>query len=249
MRPNNQKLIPIALFALLAFSAVATAQPVVPPLPAENRAAVKTVWPLAWNSQSRVAALETRISAIETTAARLGVTIPAPTSPPTLVALTPIPATPTATPQPGATATAQSTVLVATIAPASTATAQPSPLPTAIGGVSCLNCVPVTSIAAVPIPAPDIHNKPCPAWAHDAWLVSAPNGLLYRTWHPSKQPENKPGAGCLFDHTHGPNNPAGSHADPSAPAYGYAADMHGMSEPHEGFKTFYANAGDRNEFE
>ena len=77
----------------------------------------------------------------------------------------------------------------------------------------------------------------------------APNGLKYRTWHPAIQPEGLPGAGCRFDHTHGPNDPRGSKADPTLPAYGYVADMHGMSEPHVGFKTFFANTGTRNEFE
>jgi len=76
-----------------------------------------------------------------------------------------------------------------------------------------------------------------------------PNGKHYRTWHPAIQPNDLPGAGCVFDHTHGPRDPRNSKADPTLPAYGYAADLHGMSEPHAGFKTFFANAGERNTFE
>ncbi len=119
------------------------------------------------------------------------------------------------------------------------------PMPTAAG--SCFNCV--TTIEQAPQPAPNIRGLTCPTWAHDYWLVQMPNGRFYRTWHPAVQPDNLPGAGCIYDHTHGPRDPRQSHADNSLPAYGYVADLHGMSEPHVGFKTEYQNAGECNAFE
>lgn len=157
---------------------------------------------------------------------------------------TPVPATATstATARPSATSTS-------TPRPTATATMMPMPTIAPTSSAACLNCVPASQIVAVPVPEPNVRGLTCPAWAHDQWLVLAPNGRMYRTWHPAVQPDNLPGAGCKFNHEHGTRDPRGSKADPTLPAYGYVADLHGMSEPHEGFKTEYANAGERNEFE
>lgn len=138
MRLNNQKLIPAALILLFALTAAVSAQ-TVPPLPADNRVALRTVWPLAHNNRTTNDTLSTRISAIETTAAKLGVTIAAPTA--TAVAATVTPPIPSATPSIAPTATPGPTS-AASPTPQNTPTALPTGLPQA--------------------------GKPCPADFHDA---------------------------------------------------------------------------------
>jgi len=79
----------------------------------------------------------------------------------------------------------------------------------------------------------------CPAWVHDRYVTAGPDGNLYPTWHPPVDAEY----GCLFGHEHGAD-PRSSKADASMPAFGYAAVLHGMAEPHVGFKVFVINQGD-----
>jgi hypothetical protein len=90
--------------------------------------------------------------------------------------------------------------------------------------------------------APAVAGQPCPAWVHEAYTVVAADGKRYPTWHPATDPAS----GCLFDHEHG-DDPRTSLADPSLPAFGYAAAQGGMSEAHAGFKVFVVNRGTRND--
>src|SRR6478736_2448808 len=73
----------------------------------------------------------------------------------------------------------------------------------------------------------------CPAWVHARYTTAGPDGKQYPTWHPPIDPE----FGCLFGHEHGAD-PRTANADATLPAFGYAAALMGMSEPHEGFKVF-----------
>lgn len=89
----------------------------------------------------------------------------------------------------------------------------------------------------------------CPAHVHDRYVVFGPDGLPYRTWHPQVvplDPAQPNGPTCRFAHEHG-DDPRTSLADPTLPAFGYAAAMHGMEEAHEGFKVFVINRGTRND--
>lgn len=188
--------------------------------------------------------LRATVIAIATRLANKTPTSPAPT--PTRAGPTPRPnpsatprPNPSATPRPGATATR------APAGPTPTATTMPPP-----ASGDCLNCVNPSTLVPVPNPAPNVSGQMCPAWAHDLWVVTGPNGKLYRTWHPPVQPSGMAGAGCNFDHSHGTKrDPRGSTANPTLPAYGYDADLHGMAEPHAGFKTEWANRGDCNQLE
>jgi hypothetical protein len=78
----------------------------------------------------------------------------------------------------------------------------------------------------------------CPASVHARYVTTGPDGKQYPTWHPPVDPE----FGCLFGHEHGAD-PRTSNADASLPAFGYAAALMGMNEPHEGFKVFIINRG------
>lgn len=166
---------------------------------------------------------------------------------------------PTATPRPSSTATARPSSTV-TRTPSPTATDVPPQVPTNMptatsvppSEAACgagLNCVDTKTLVQPPKVWPDLRGKPCEAWAHDQWIVTGPNGKIYRTWHPAIQPQGMPGEGCVFDHEHGTRDPRFSKADPTLPAYGYDADLHGMAEPHAGFKTEFANRGECNELE
>lgn len=93
-----------------------------------------------------------------------------------------------------------------------------------------------TSVAWLPLVSTD---KYCSASVHAKYVTAGPDGQIYPTWHPPVDPET----GCLFGHEHGAD-PRTSHADSSMPAFGYAAALMGMTEPHEGFKVFVINQGD-----
>ncbi len=81
-------------------------------------------------------------------------------------------------------------------------------------------------------------SQPCPSWVHDRYVVIGPDGQTYPTWHPPVDPE----FGCFFGHEHGAD-PRTSQANMFMPAFGYAALLGGMHEPHEGFKVFVINHG------
>jgi hypothetical protein len=96
----------------------------------------------------------------------------------------------------------------------------------------------------VPVDNPSMLGT-CTAAAHDRFFVIGPDGQPYRTWHP-QEVQQADGQMCRFAHEHG-DNPAMSLADSSMPAFGYIGALAGMAEPHEGFKSFVVNVGDRND--
>jgi hypothetical protein len=81
-------------------------------------------------------------------------------------------------------------------------------------------------------------NAPCPAWVHDLYTTTGPDGRIYPTWHPQVDPVYW----CYFGHDHG--------SDPALlkpgfkPAYGYVSardPLHGngtLPEPNPGFKNY-----------
>ena len=81
-------------------------------------------------------------------------------------------------------------------------------------------------------------NQTCPSWVHDQYVTTGPDGRTYSTWHNQIDPVYW----CYFRHEHG-SDPA-----PFSPTYqnalGYVAALHGMTEPHAGFKniTFVSNS-------
>jgi hypothetical protein len=91
---------------------------------------------------------------------------------------------------------------------------------------------------AKPSPAPSVPsgqatpqpNQTCPAWVHDRFATTGPDGGSYPTWHPAIDPVYW----CYHRHEHG-SNPAPFGAKL---AYGFTATRHGMVEPHAGFKSY-----------
>jgi hypothetical protein len=105
-------------------------------------------------------------------------------------------------------------------------------------------------VLAQPLDAvkPEILGTCSPA-VHDRFVALGPDGRRYRTWHPQVVPldaANPGGPNCRFAHEHG-DDPSTSLADPTPPLFGYLAAMHGMEEPHEGFKVFVINRGTTND--
>ena len=91
----------------------------------------------------------------------------------------------------------------------------------------------------------------CAAAVHDRYVVTGPDGNLYRTWHPQQVPVDAAapgGAQCRFAHEHG-DDPRTSRADRKPPAFGYVNAVAGTphDEAHEGFKVFVANRGTVND--
>jgi hypothetical protein len=106
--------------------------------------------------------------------------------------------------------------------------------------------------------APDILGS-CPLAVHERFVVDGEDGFRYRTWHPQTVPidDADPSKGtCTFAHEHGD--------DPSTQTlpeirnvpirFGYVGrrmpmpgEPNGHEEPHEGFKVYVANAGQRND--
>jgi hypothetical protein len=75
-------------------------------------------------------------------------------------------------------------------------------------------------------------NQTCPAWVHDQYVTTGPDGKIYPTWHPQIDPVYW----CYFHHEHG-SDPA-HFVSGYAPAYGYTSAIAGEDEPHTGFKTY-----------
>lgn len=118
----------------------------------------------------------------------------------------------------------------------------------------------VTAAAALPIwgaMAPE-NLGTCTAAVHDRYVVDGGDGYLYRTWHPQVVPVNpaSPATTCTFAHEHGDNPASQTNARVRAVPilFGYlgrrmptAEEPNGHDEPHEGFKVYVANAGQRND--
>ncbi|MGE4082013.1 MAG: fibronectin type III domain-containing protein [Vicinamibacterales bacterium] len=91
----------------------------------------------------------------------------------------------------------------------------------------------------------------CSAAVHDLWTIDGRDGFRYRTWHPQVDP-----TGCVYAHEHGDNPAMTQNAEIAAVPvkFGHIGRRHpmpgepnGHDEPHEGFKVFIANPGDRND--
>ncbi len=125
-----------------------------------------------------------------------------------------------------------------------TATSVP---PTATQHVHPTN-TPAPSGGLDPVDAEALGN--CPAAAHDRYVVTGPDGKLYRTWHPITVPVDPNDASkgtCAFAHEHG-DDPTRSLANPSLPPFGYVNAVAGHpAEAHPGFKVAVANQGDVND--
>ena len=83
--------------------------------------------------------------------------------------------------------------------------------------------------AGLPVPQP---NETCPAWVHDQYVTTGPDGRTYPTWHPQTDPVYW----CYFRHDHG-SDPA-LFAAGYRPAFGYVPAIAGVNEPHPGFKNY-----------
>jgi len=84
-----------------------------------------------------------------------------------------------------------------------------------------------------------VANTQCPTWVHDQYVTTAPDGKIYKTWHPQIDPVYW----CYFGHEHG--------SDPSvmnySPYYDYVAFHNSrQNEQHEGFKGFVVQDGSVN---
>ncbi len=91
----------------------------------------------------------------------------------------------------------------------------------------------------------------CGQAVHDQYVVDGGDGYRYRTWHAQTD-----SSGCVFAHEHGddPNAQTNAHIRAQRVRFGYIGRRHpmpgepaGHEEPHEGFKVFVANQGQRNE--
>lgn len=158
---------------------------------------------------------------------------------------------PTATPEPTTNPT-ESPQPTATPTPMPTTTPTPTPQPTPTPTLRPQpTATPTPAPTATPLPEPpagDIFGAvpaealgTCSQAIHDQYVTRGPDGLLYRTWHPVKDP-----SGCTFAHDHG-EDPSASLVDNTPPAFGYIGRQIGKDEPHVGFKVDVVNAGDVND--
>jgi hypothetical protein len=83
-----------------------------------------------------------------------------------------------------------------------------------------------------------IANRTCPAWVHDQYVATGPDGKIYPTWHHQIDPVYW----CYHRHEHG-TNPKWFGGG-IKPAFGFTAGVHGMPEPHAGFKTYVLDSDD-----
>lgn len=79
----------------------------------------------------------------------------------------------------------------------------------------------------------------CSQAIHDQYTTTGPDGQIYPTWHPARDP-----SGCYFNHEHG-DDPRSSLSNPTLPAFGYYDHR---TEPHNGFKVAVMNAGEIGQF-
>lgn len=115
-----------------------------------------------------------------------------------------------------------------------TASLQPSPTsapPTATS-------VPPTATAPSGQEVP-VRGQLCPAWVHDRYVTTGPDGKQYATWHPPVDEE----FGCTFDHEHG-DDPRTSvlFNEVGMPPFGYVNAIEGQrKEDHVGNKVYVVN--------
>jgi hypothetical protein len=107
------------------------------------------------------------------------------------------------------------------IEPTATPTAEPVVEPTQEPSSSPVSDVPVA-------------GEPCPAWVHDQYMATGPDGKQYPTWHPSVDSQY----GCTFGHEHGDNPHGNSALQGRQVVFGYLEQFHGMAMPHSGYKVF-----------
>jgi len=142
---------------------------------------------------------------------------------------------PTVSPPSGTPALTKSPTNTPTSIPTSTPTPSPAPLtptPTPSNDQGETSGI----FGAVP----DSILGTCFHQVHDSFVVTADDGIKYRTWHPVTVD------GCSFAHEHG-DDPTTSNIDNSLPPFGYIGQKIGIDEPHAGFKVFVANKGVTND--
>ena len=84
-----------------------------------------------------------------------------------------------------------------------------------------------------------VAGQPCPAWVHNRYTTTGPDGKQYPTWHPPVDPE----FGCFFGHEHG-DDPRTSvlYNEVGMPPFGYVNAIEGQrTEDHVGNKVFVVN--------
>jgi hypothetical protein len=130
----------------------------------------------------------------------------------------------------------QTPVPTATIEPTPTG---PTPTPTLPPPTPTPTPPPVVYTDTFPAVDPQILGD-CPAWVHDWFTVTGPDGNTYRTWHPVTvrlEPSNPNSPTCTFAHEHGdPPHPQGPE-----PYFGYVAYHAGRADlikEHEAYKVF-----------
>jgi hypothetical protein len=92
---------------------------------------------------------------------------------------------------------------------------------------------------ATPGNEPPVAGQPCPAWVHDRYTATGPDGLQYPTWHPPVDSQY----GCYFGHEHG-DDPRTSvlFNEVGMPPFGYVNAVEGQrKEDHVGNKVFVVN--------
>ncbi|MGE5224945.1 MAG: hypothetical protein ACM3PY_21120 [Omnitrophica WOR_2 bacterium] len=94
------------------------------------------------------------------------------------------------------------------------------------------------AIRALILGRPELGSQICPAFVHDRYTTTGPDGKKYPTWHPSVDPVYR----CYFDHEHGsdPHSYIGF-AQSGLPAFGYTAAQAGIQESHAGYKVYVTN--------
>jgi hypothetical protein len=148
----------------------------------------------------------------------------------------PAPADPTPAPEPTATPTPAPTPTAA-VTPSPTATPTASPMATSTASPTA---TPTASPTATPTASPtSLSGETCPSSVHDKYVAQGPDGLLYRTWHPQRDPET----GCYFNHEHGSNPALFAAAGTYRPTFGYVGGIAGFAEPHVGYKNFLMDDG------
>lgn len=104
--------------------------------------------------------------------------------------------------------------------------------------LSLLFLLPLILVSAPPVS--DVTLPRCTDAQHASYTTTGPDGQRYPTWHPQIDPYY----GCYYSHEHG-SNPAlflpGVWWQPNSgrwPAFGYSANLMGMTEGHPGFKVY-----------